>query len=279
MKRIVRVFPRRTSMTPDDPMTFVGDPPFSLWRPAEADEVHVSVAFTWDIAEGKRLCDSWARYYDVVRIGGPAMGDCPNGFVPGMYVKPGVTFTSRGCDNRCPWCLVPEREGKFSEIRNFAPGNVIQDNNILQASKCHLQDVAEMLHQQPRAAVFSGGLQASLVDTWVACWLEGLRIKEVFLAADTTGALPALRCAVGKLEFLKPNSNKLRCYVMIAYGDETIEQATQRLEAVWDAGCMPFAQLYQPPDCYIEYSKEWKALARTWSRPAAMRAMHKEKSR
>lgn len=261
-------------MTPDDPLVFVGDPPLGLWRPA-ADEVHISVAFTWDIAEARRLYDAWAQYYDVVRIGGPALGDCPDGFVPGRYVKPGITFTTIGCDNYCSWCLVPEREGKFREVKGFAPGHLIQDNNILQASKRHLQLVGDMLDAQPKAAVFSGGIQPSLVDTWVSCWFEGLRINSIFLAADVDGTLPALCRAVDKLGFLGRNSNKLRCYVMIAYGGEMIEQATERLEAVWDAGCVPFAQLYQPADHYIEYSREWRRLAWAWSRPAAIRAMHR----
>ena len=261
-------------MTPTDPYAFVGDPPLGLWRP-EADEVHVSVTFTWDIEEGHRLADAWGQYYKVVRLDGPAFGDCPNGFIPGRYLRHGVTFTTRGCNNHCPWCLVPKREGKFSQLWDFAPGHIIQDNNILQASKRHLQRVADMLHTQRKAAIFSGGLQTNLIDTWVSCWLEGLRINSIFLAADTNAALPALRKAVDKLEFLGRNSNKLRCYVLIAYNGETIAQATARLEAVWEAGCVPFAQLYQPDDHYINYSLEWKALARTWSRPAAIRAMHK----
>ncbi len=270
-------------MTPDDQMVFAngrtkktkafGYP--QLWRP-QADEVHVSVTFTWDIEEGYRLRDAWAQYYADVRIGGPAFDACPNGFVPGRYLRHGVTFTTRGCNNKCPWCLVPRREGKLVEFDDFAPGNIIQDNNILQASHAHLERVGQMLKAQRRAAVFSGGIQSNLVNDWVAEWMRGLRIKEVFLAADTFGSLPALRRAVDKLKFLKPSSDKLRCYVLIGRDGETISEATDRLEAVWDAGCMPFAQLYQPDTHFIEYSKEWKALNRTWSRPAAMRSMHKE---
>lgn len=262
-------------MTPTDALAFVGDPPFGLWRPV-ADQVHISVTFTWDIPEAQRLRYAWAQYYDVVRIGGPALGHCPNGFVPGRYVKSGVTFTTIGCDNCCPWCLVPEREGRLCEIINFAPGHVIQDNNILQASRLHLKYVAAMLSTQRKAAVFSGGIQASLVTDSIAGWLRGLRINSIFLAADTDESLPALRRAVDKLGFLGRNSNKLRCYVLIAYDGETIERATARLEAVWEAGCVPFAQLYQPDDHYIKYPREWKALARSWSRPAAIRAMMRE---
>jgi hypothetical protein len=81
--RIVRVFPRRTALTPTDPMAFVGDPP--MFRP-DADEVHVSVAFTWDIARGQRLAEAWGQYYPV-RIGGPAMGSRANGFEPGLAVE------------------------------------------------------------------------------------------------------------------------------------------------------------------------------------------------
>ena len=45
---ILRVFPRRTTATPTDECAFIGNPPM-FWP--EADEVHVSVAFTWARAE------------------------------------------------------------------------------------------------------------------------------------------------------------------------------------------------------------------------------------
>lgn len=265
---IIRVFPRETSLTPCDPMAFVGDP--QLWRP-EADEIHVSVTFTWDMEEGRRLAEAWGNHYPVVKLGGPAFDSPTNGYVPGRYVKRGVTFTTRGCNNRCPWCLVPGREGRLVEIEDFAPGWVVQDNNLLQASKRHIERVFAMLKTQPRAASFPGGLDARLVDDWLVERLRGLRIGQLFLAADTEGALRPLEQALEKLSFLP--RRKLRVYVLIAYGGETIDEATERLRAVWRLGGLPFAQLYQPPDCYIDYPPRWKRLARTWSRPAAIFAL------
>jgi len=267
---IIRVFPKRTSMTPTDDMVYIGDPP--LWR-READEVHVSCTFTWNIDEACRLQEAWAEYYPVVKLGGPAINGSHGDFVPGMYLKQGVTITSRGCPRQCPWCLVPDREGKIRTLP-IQPGHIVQDNNLLATPQDHQVAVFHMLREQGRAVSFPGGLDTRLLTTEVAMMLNTVKIKELFLAADSTGALLQLRDAVWKLSFLK--RRQLRCYVLIAYGGETIEQATARLEAVWEIGCLPFAQLFQPPDHYIDYPKEWKALARTWSRPAAMFAMHKE---
>lgn len=265
--KILRVFPRKTAMTPQDDLAFVGDPP--LWRP-EADEVHVSVIFTWDIEEGQRLRDAWANHYPVVRLGGPALGDPGNGFEAGLYIKPGVVFTSRGCPNRCPWCLVWRREGDL-RLLPVTSGYIVQDNNLLATPREHQKQVYAMLRTQRRKVSFPGGLDARLVDDWVADQLRSLKIKELFLAADTKMALVSLRLAIEKLNFL--NRRQLRCYVLIGFGGETEAQAQERLKAVWRAGCLPFAQLYQPPDRYIEYSREWRNLARRWSRPAIMFSM------
>ena len=70
---MIRVFPQRTSQTPSDELAFVGDPP--LFQPSEEMPVRVSVAFTWDRAEGERLRQAWAQHYSDVQIGGPAFGD------------------------------------------------------------------------------------------------------------------------------------------------------------------------------------------------------------
>lgn len=267
-KAILRIFPRRTSMTPIDPLAFVGDPP--LFRPQadQVDEVHVSVTFTWDVEKGRRLRDAWAQYYPVVKIGGPAIDEIPPGeFTPGLYVKTGVTFTSRGCPRRCPWCLVPEREGLIRELK-IVPGWVVQDNNLLATSRSHQAKVFEMLRSQGRLVSFPGGLDSRLLNDWVADQLGTLKIGQVFFAADSEAGLENLRGVSERLPFL--SRHELRCYVMVGFGGESHDQALARLEAVWDMGFMPFAQLYRDSGHKLQYDEEWRALARTWSRPAAM---------
>lgn len=273
---ILRVFPRRTSATPDDALAWIGAP--NLWTP-QVDEVHVSVTFTWDLAAGYALANKWRRWYGnvPVNIGGPAIpGNCVDGFTPGLYIKHGYTFTSRGCPNNCPWCLVRDTEGPLRTLP-IVPGWIVQDNNLAACPHEHIEAVFDMLRAQRHRPIFSGGIQASLVDDWLATQFAALwhdrGIEEIYLACDTSAALGPLKEAVARLNFLK--RDQLRCYVMIGR-DETIGQALERLESVWRVGCMPFAQLYQPADELISYSREWKELQRAWARPAITRAMHKE---
>jgi hypothetical protein len=255
-------------MTPTDDMAFVGDPP--LWRP-EADEVHVSVTFTWDVDEAQRLRAAWAQYYPVARIGGPAWDSPAHDFEPGRYVRPGVTITSRGCNRRCPWCLVPGREGRM-RLLPIREGHIVLDNNLLQTGREHMAQVFAMLQAQPERVNLCGGLDARLVDEWVADQIRTLRIDQLFLAADTDAAIPALHAAVRHLSFVPRHD--LRCYVLIGR-DGDMERDCRRLEAVWEAGCTPFAQLFQPLDRYIDYSPAWRDFARRWSRPAMMAAAHR----
>jgi len=108
--KMIRVFPRRTKWTPTDDLAFVGDPP--LWEVPDL-QVSVSVTFTWDLPEAARLQRAWKakmmhqRSRVSIAYGGPALGDPGGEFVPGRFVKEGVTVTSRGCSKNCPWCLVP----------------------------------------------------------------------------------------------------------------------------------------------------------------------------
>ena len=128
MSGILRVFVKRTSYTPDDPLVRIGSPEaFDVG--IDVDEIHISVPFTWDMDEAEQLAEEWeAVARKPVKIGGPAYSSPAFDFVPGMYVRKGIVFTSRGCNNDCPWCGVRKMEGKLRELP-VCEGNVIQDNN------------------------------------------------------------------------------------------------------------------------------------------------------
>ena len=102
--KIARVFPRKTNASPEDEYSFFDAPGMFL---PEIDEVHISVAFTYDLPRAEILAKAW-EHIAPVGIGGPAMGEAGGEFIPGMYLKPGYVITSRGCPNRC-WFFFESR--------------------------------------------------------------------------------------------------------------------------------------------------------------------------
>jgi len=267
---MIRVFPSKTKWTPTDNLAFIGDPP--LFRPPDLWPVLVSVCFTWDIEEGKRLKSAWSQYYKKVYLGGPALNDPGNEFIPGTFLKEGVTITSRGCIRDCPFCFVPRREGKIREYP-IKDGWILQDNNILACSKEHQIKVFEMLQRQKKAIDFNGGLDPRLLTDWHIKEFEKLKVHHFWFSCDFPGAE----------KFLKKTSElmadypywKKRSYVLIGFNRETIKEAERRLNTVFEMGFLPFAQLYNGIN-KTKWSKEWDALQRKWCRPAAYRKESKK---
>ena len=81
-KKIARVFPRKTKATPDDVLAFTSVPPKDGL--ADIDEVHVSVAFTYDLPKAEMLAEAWRTLGVPVLVGGPAYNHPGGDFVPGM---------------------------------------------------------------------------------------------------------------------------------------------------------------------------------------------------
>ncbi|MBA7709434.1 hypothetical protein ES703_118352 [subsurface metagenome] len=128
-----------------------------------------------------------------------------------------------------------------------------------------------MLNQQS-GIIFSGGLDTRLLQPWHIREFEALRIKELWFAADTPGALSDLHRAARLLESYP--RRKKRCYVLIGFANETPREAEHRLQGVWDTGFLPFAQMYRGQGEQPR-TLAWKQLQRLWSRPAAMFAANK----
>lgn len=274
MKRILRVFARQTSYTPEDEYCFFDDPPLPELIPPH-DEVQVSCTFTWDKQRARDLAFQWEGATDKpVKLGGVAFGSSADEFTQGLYLKPNIIFTTRGCNNNCPWCGVPRLEGKLKCFDEIPVGNILQDNNFLQANRAHKDKVFEMLKTQ-KGICFRGGLEPDLIDDHFIDAIKGLSIKELWLACDTDARFKLFADGCAKLTKAGFNRNKIYCYVL-SYGKDMVADEA-RARAVFNAGAMPFMQLFRDfTEEKTEYPKEWEAFARTWQRPAIIKSRMKE---
>lgn len=264
--RIIRVFPRKTAATPDDALARVNCQP-GLFD--EADEVHISVAFTWDLPLAERLERMW-KHVAPVRIGGPATGEAGGDFVPGRYVKRGYVLTSRGCPNRCWFCSVWRREGTAIRELSITEGRNVLDDNLLACSDEHVRAVLAMLARQKRSGriEFTGGLEAARLQPWHVEALRSLRPKQMFFAYDTPDDLEPLRAA-GRMLLdagFTTTSHALRAYVLCGYPGDTFAGAGKRMAETLSAGFMPMAMLYR--DKSGARSSDWMRWQRKWARPA-----------
>ena len=132
MNRIARVFPRKTAASPTDTLAFFGAPTIENIADcikAEVEAVHISTTFTWDIPRAEDLYYAWQIIGVPVEVGGPAFDDRMGDFTPGMYLRDGYIFTSRGCTKECWFCSVPRcAHGVIRELPIVNGWNILDDN-------------------------------------------------------------------------------------------------------------------------------------------------------
>jgi hypothetical protein len=260
--KILRVFPRRTKATPTDALAVIGEPDLFT----EADRVHISVAFTWDMPEAERLYNVWKKIAPT-EIGGPATGAQGGDFTPGVYLKEGYVITSRGCPNHCWFCSVWKREGALRELPITAGYNVL-DDNFLSCTDAHIKAVFAMLAKQKKRPEFTGGLEPPKLKQWHIDEMIRLKTKKMFFAYDGPEDREPLREA-GKL--LKASGVTIRsrvphAYCLVGFPKDTFEAATKRLEECLRFGFIPMAMLYR--DNAGARSMDWARFQTAWARPA-----------
>lgn len=270
MNRIARVFPRKTTASPTDTLAFFGAPTIENIADcikAEVEAVHISTTFTWDIPRAEDLYYAWQILGVPVEVGGPAFDDRMGDFTPGMYLRDGYIFTSRGCTKECWFCSVPRcARGVIRELPIVDGWNIL-DDNILGTSEQHFRAVCEMLKQQEHPAIFTGGLEPSLLQQWQADLLQEVKPKRIYTAYDTKDDLEPLIEMGRKLRIagFRPKSHAMCCYVLVGYAGDSFEDAELRLTQTMQAGFVPYAMLFRDEGGKTDAA--WRRFQREWCRP------------
>lgn len=272
---VARVFPSKTNLTPEDEHCYFGPP--GMFIP-DYDEVHISVTFTWDLPKAEKLVKLWEGVAPVVKMGGPATGDGGGEFTPGLYVKKGVVATSRGCPNKCGFCFVPKRCDGLKLLR-VQPGNTVIDDNLLACPREHVEAVFRMLKGQTRVNL-CGGLELRFIEGWVVDLLSQISLSKAWIAMDNEKEEPLMREKVSMMRE-RLRRDQVRCYVLVGFAGDTVSRASKRLEAAWQAGCLPFPMRYRGPESteqnkWLIDGKGWKELADEWCFPYKVFKSHRE---
>jgi hypothetical protein len=174
-----------------------------------------------------------------------------DGMCPDYSIYPAVTeaygFLTRGCPNKCKWCIVPEKEGQiraYADIENFLDGRkvaVLMDNNVL-AHPHGLEQIEKIVRLRVRVD-FNQGLDARIIakNEGIAELLGRVRwYKPLRMACDSESQMPYIEKAASLLR--KHGAKPARYSVYCLLTD--LRGSYDRINFLRDLNIDPFAQPY-----------------------------------
>lgn len=180
------------------------------------------------------------------------------------YCDHAIGFLTRGCIRKCPWCIVPKKEGQirpyqtWQEIKRPDSRDIVfMDNNVL-ACQHGLEQIEDMGGKNVRVD-FNQGLDARLITDDVAKMLSKLKwIRQIRMSADTDAMLDVVLTAIDRLGEYGVKPYKVFVYVLV----QDVESAERRVIALRKVGADPFAQPYRDFTANTEPPLEQRRFAR-----------------
>jgi hypothetical protein len=209
----------------------------------EYDRVYMSKVFTFtednrdvwhcEVVKGGTGYDIESKLPDEI----DAM-QCDYSIYPSIDAREAYGFLTRGCPNKCPWCVVPKKEGKvrpYRDIEEIAVDGrnkvVLMDNNVL-ASDWGLAQIEKIMKLGLRVD-FNQGLDARLITEDIARMLAKVKwIDYIRLACDKKGQIPHILKAHELLEKYGYKKD-IFCYFLIDDWDDVNERLNALRRYKW----------------------------------------------
>ena len=236
------------------------------------DKVYVSVVFSKNKSQATGLNRMFPD--SIVSFGGPGW-DLKN-FLPGEIekIKPDYDlypsehsqgFTTRGCIRNCPFCIVPEKEGKiqiWQHPREFHDDrfntSMIMDNNLLGAPKDWVYSVIEWFTDNKINMLSPQGWDARLLtEEWAGLLKDVKHPKGIRFAWDNIGDEDKVINAINLLKNAGFNlKHDVSFYVLCGF-NTTFEQDLYRCNTLRDLGVNAFVMQYHKRDPMLRKLAKW----------------------
>lgn len=154
-------------------------------------------------------------------------------------------FTTRGCIRKCPFCVVPEKEGSIRvecDLLDLWDGKAkdvtLFDNNILALPE-HFERVCKQARENKIRLDFNQGLDHRLLTPEITDLLKSIKHTEYRFAFDHPNYLASIEKALDLL-----GNQRCTWYVLVGF-DTTFEQDLERLEYLKSHNQNAFVQRYR----------------------------------
>ena len=180
----------------------------------------------------------------------------------GLYgLREAVGFLTRGCPNRCPFCIVSEKEGcaskQVAELSEFWAGQknvTLYDPNILACRE--RERLFSQLAESGATVRFEQGLDARLINSDSVGLLKRIKTGELFFAWDleknTERIIRGLQTF--KAAFPEKRARDLKVYVLVNF-DTDFQFDIFRVEWLRANGFNPYVMVYNKFNCHTKYNR------------------------
>lgn len=205
------------------------------------DKTYVSIVFNWN--------QNQAKQYPNAEIGGSGYDLKKTLPLEIDRTKPRINigFTTRGCIRKCPFCIVPEKEGGIKiegDIYDLwdkkSKDIILLDNNILALSK-HFKLICSQLRKEKLRVDFNQGLDCRLLNKDMVKELKSIRHIEYRFAFDSMKIEPQVIKAIKLLR--KYKINRCNWYVLVGF-NTTFKEDLIRLNLLRKLNQNAYVQRY-----------------------------------
>lgn len=176
------------------------------------------------------------------------------GLYPHLTTNTAYGYLTRGCPNRCKFCIVSEKEGaksyKVANLSEFWRGQKfikLLDPNILACRR----DRYELLLQLVDSGAyvdFTQGLDIRFTDIDTIDIINRMKVKQIHFAWDNArdNLVPFFERYKNFAKH-KPHGDYATVYVLVNF-DSTMEENLYRIYTLRDMGYRPYVMIYDKPN-------------------------------
>lgn len=190
--------------------------------------------------------------------------------------KTAYGFLTRGCPNRCKWCVVPKKEGNvrpYMDVEEIAVDRrsnlYLMDNNIL-ACDYGLEQIEKIikLNQKRKTKIrvdFNQGLDARLVTDEIARMLSRLKwIKRIRFGCDTPKQIEECERACAMIDKYGYKGEYFFYCILLDDFDESFNRVNH-WKKKGDGRFLPHCQPYRNIESRVQIIPQWQKDMASWA--------------
>lgn len=191
---------------------------------------------------------------------------------PFIDKKTAYGFLTRGCIRKCPWCIVPKKEGSirpYQDVEEIAINGrthlILMDNNILAAGEYGLEQLRKIAKNGYRID-FNQAMDARLVNDEIAELLAKIKwLNYIKFGCDTPAQIKDCEDAINKIQSYGYTGSFFLFTILRGDIDECFSRVNYWKDSKFEGKVKPFAQPELDFTTTLQVIPQWQKDMAHWA--------------